>query len=407
MPRLRQPVDETVVADAEPLFAEPSAEIDEAVAAEPVAEVEAADIEPLAAEGRDQSLPRPPRATSPARRPRSPRGLRPGAQPLPPSMPPTTTRALARSPLSRAACSVDSAPARTSTRSSTRTNRTRSPLRLPTTPTPNRSPRRPWSRLLSPPMSPRSRPKPPKPSSRSRSCRSIRAGGRARSRGRNHRGDRARGPWGDRARSRGRGRAPRGGRARSRDRGRARGRCGGRVEPEAAIEVEPEAVAAARGRRAAVEVEPGGRRRASNPNRVAAELAAEPDPTPAPEPVDLIQQPTWRMVAPDPTIEQPATPPISPSIPAAATAPDPNAEPQWPTRASAAPSVGLPFLNRPAAATGGLEALWAESARDVVDPPTIGGRPVATGGIQPCVSCGLSLSATARFCRRCGTPQAV
>ena len=165
------------------------------------------------------------------------------------------------------------------------------------------------------------------------------------------------------------------------------------AEPEAPASFEPEAAVA-------VEPEP-------EPEPVAAERDAEPDPTPAPEPVDVIQQPTWRMVAPDPTIERPATPPISPAIPAAATAPDPNAEPQWPARASAEPSVGLPFLNRPAAATGGLEALWAESARDVVAPPTIGGRPVATGGVQPCVSCGLSLSATARFCRRCGTPQAV
>jgi hypothetical protein len=177
------------------------------------------------------------------------------------------------------------------------------------------------------------------------------------------------------------------------------------VEPEAlaAVEVEPEPepeVAAWVEPEPVVAVEP-------EPEPVAAELAAEPDPAPAPEPVDVIQQPTWRMVAPDPTIEQPATPPISPAIPTAATAPDPNAEPQWPARASAEPSVGLPFLNRPAAATGGLEALWAESARDVVAPPIIGGRPVAAGGVQPCVSCGLSLSATARFCRRCGTPQAV
>ena len=33
-------------------------------------------------------------------------------------------------------------------------------------------------------------------------------------------------------------------------------------------------------------------------------------------------------------------------------------------------------------------------------------RKPATGVVQPCVSCGLSLSATARFCRRCGTAQA-
>ena len=66
-----------------------------------------------------------------------------------------------------------------------------------------------------------------------------------------------------------------------------------------------------------------------------------------------------------------------------------------------APSVGLPFLGRPAAPQGGLDALWAESNRAVAD------RSVAkpAGGVQPCVSCGLSLSATARFCRRCGTAQ--
>jgi hypothetical protein len=27
------------------------------------------------------------------------------------------------------------------------------------------------------------------------------------------------------------------------------------------------------------------------------------------------------------------------------------------------------------------------------------------GGVQPCANCGLSLSATARFCRRCGSRQ--
>jgi ribosomal protein L40E len=29
----------------------------------------------------------------------------------------------------------------------------------------------------------------------------------------------------------------------------------------------------------------------------------------------------------------------------------------------------------------------------------------AGGGVQSCVSCGLPLSATARFCRRCGSRQ--
>jgi hypothetical protein len=78
------------------------------------------------------------------------------------------------------------------------------------------------------------------------------------------------------------------------------------------------------------------------------------------------------------------------------------AQPEWP--ASASDSPGLPFLGRPAAATGGIEALWAESARAVADTAPASG-PKVVGGIQPCVSCGLSLSANARFCRRCGTRQ--
>ena len=144
------------------------------------------------------------------------------------------------------------------------------------------------------------------------------------------------------------------------------------------------------------------------------ELVAEPEPVaaePAPPIDDVIAQPTWQRVAPDPAADLVPAAPVEPSLPAAATLANPPAEPQWPARpewpGGVSPAAGLPFLNRPPAPTGGLEALWAESAREVVAPPTVAGRPVATGGIQPCVSCGLSLSATARFCRRCGTPQAL
>jgi hypothetical protein len=50
------------------------------------------------------------------------------------------------------------------------------------------------------------------------------------------------------------------------------------------------------------------------------------------------------------------------------------------------------------------EAMWAASSRDVVQPPLVAqAAPVA--GVQPCISCGISLSANARFCRRCGTSQ--
>lgn len=138
----------------------------------------------------------------------------------------------------------------------------------------------------------------------------------------------------------------------------------------------------------------------------AVEPAAEPSAQTAQVVHDVIPQPTWRMIAPEPGVDAPdATPLDSPARrPAAA---DPNAEPQWPTRPSwlgAAPSAGLPFLGRPTAPQGGADALWAESTRDVVASPL--GAPKAAGGVQLCVSCGLSLSATARFCRRCGAAQA-
>lgn len=135
-----------------------------------------------------------------------------------------------------------------------------------------------------------------------------------------------------------------------------------------------------------------------------------PSPEVAPPSGDFVAQPTWQRVAPDPTPQFPVPPPVAapasqPSSVGASAAAEPEPEwpvkPEWPT--VAAPSVGLPFLGRLTARQGGLDALWAESAREVVTPPT---PAKAVGGVQPCVSCGLSLSATARFCRRCGTPQA-
>jgi hypothetical protein len=153
---------------------------------------------------------------------------------------------------------------------------------------------------------------------------------------------------------------------------------------EAEVAAEPETIAAA---------------------EVAAAADVETAPATAPVVDDVIKQPTWRMVAPDSTPDAVLVAPIDPaSIPAAATA-DPKAEPQWPTRPEwpgSRPAVGLPFLGRPPAPQGGLESLWAESTRDIVAGPATGR---ATTGVQPCVSCGLSLSATARFCRRCGASQ--
>jgi ribosomal protein L40E len=42
--------------------------------------------------------------------------------------------------------------------------------------------------------------------------------------------------------------------------------------------------------------------------------------------------------------------------------------------------------------------MWAASSRELLVNR-------AETGVQACVSCGLPLSATARFCRRCGSQQ--
>jgi ribosomal protein L40E len=144
------------------------------------------------------------------------------------------------------------------------------------------------------------------------------------------------------------------------------------------------------------------------------EAAPEPEPSEiaaAAAAVDIVTQPTWSIVAPDSEpvseIPMPAVDVPSPTVaPAAQVSPAPVAEPSWPSQPqwpSQQPSPGLPFLNRPAVPTGGVDALWAESDRAVSGPRGTAEKPA--GGVQPCVSCGLSLSATARFCRRCGTSQ--
>jgi hypothetical protein len=163
------------------------------------------------------------------------------------------------------------------------------------------------------------------------------------------------------------------------------------AEPEAAA-VEPELVAA-------------------EPEPVAAEAeapaAAEPPAQPA---ADVVEQPTWRITAPDldaPSIGAPARSGEPAAAPIQATGPSlPSAEPQWPVRPEwpvPQASAGLPFLGRPAQPPGGVDSLWAASNRELVATPPAPGR--TKSGIQPCISCGLSLSANARFCRRCGTLQ--
>jgi ribosomal protein L40E len=73
---------------------------------------------------------------------------------------------------------------------------------------------------------------------------------------------------------------------------------------------------------------------------------------------------------------------------------DPGEGPVTPER----PAV-LPYRSRGAAAPMQGTGFWEASAREVASAP-------ANIGVQSCGECGLSLSANARFCRRCGTRQA-
>jgi ribosomal protein L40E len=68
-----------------------------------------------------------------------------------------------------------------------------------------------------------------------------------------------------------------------------------------------------------------------------------------------------------------------------------------PYRSRGATPTSGELAARAAAATG--TTFWEASAREVAGA-------AAMVGVQSCGQCGLSLSANARFCRRCGTRQA-
>ena len=171
------------------------------------------------------------------------------------------------------------------------------------------------------------------------------------------------------------------------------------AEPAPAPAPAPEPIAATAAPEPAPEPEP----------IAAAAEAPAPDASPAPPPAevareDRIEQPTWRIYAPDqtPGAGQPERAPIPPAAPG----PSPiaaSAVPQWPTRPDIAESPAMALLSNRANRSAS-DALWAASAQEVLAPaPAAAGAP--TTGVQPCSNCGLSLSATARFCRRCGTRQ--
>jgi hypothetical protein len=125
-----------------------------------------------------------------------------------------------------------------------------------------------------------------------------------------------------------------------------------------------------------------------------------PEPEPAPVREDRIEQPTWRIFAPDPNATPSPLPGTTPAAPGAAQI-QASVEPQWPARPDIDESPSMALLaNR--AVRSSSDDLWAASAREVMAPV---GATAPTPGIQPCSNCGLSLSSTARFCRRCGTRQ--
>ena len=111
--------------------------------------------------------------------------------------------------------------------------------------------------------------------------------------------------------------------------------------------------------------------------------APPPSPPASPLPQET-RTPIWSMVAPE-SLASDATAADAGKIPATAAWNDPAAAPRWPVRSVVAPP------SRPG------PDLWVASSQDVLNRPG--------SGVQACVSCGLPLSASARFCRRCGSQQ--
>ncbi|HEX2766919.1 MAG TPA: hypothetical protein VHR55_09830 [Candidatus Limnocylindria bacterium] len=159
-------------------------------------------------------------------------------------------------------------------------------------------------------------------------------------------------------------------------------------------------------------------------------MVAQPEPEPEPEPMVAEAEPEPEPVADEPppmrvgpiseTIlrfpQRPIAPPVEEQQPSEPESPevaarraqldllglgDPGEGPVGPER----PAV-LPYRSRGATPTpvelamrAGGTNFWEASAREVAGA-------AAQIGVQNCGECGLSLSATARFCRRCGTRQA-
>ena len=144
------------------------------------------------------------------------------------------------------------------------------------------------------------------------------------------------------------------------------------------------------------------------PVPVAAEPVPEPEPVAAAEPApDTLPTATPSPIEPSPARPRPA-PELRPAAPTAPAAPPawPTA-PRWPAPVQPAATADRAPIGDPLAAAlarRATDAMWAASAQDVVRLP-MPSHAAPTPAVQSCQSCGLSLSATARFCRRCGARQ--
>ena len=138
------------------------------------------------------------------------------------------------------------------------------------------------------------------------------------------------------------------------------------------------------------------------PPEVSSETPAPPAAPAGPETTPAA--PAWQMVAPEtpappwppqtPVYEPPSRPPtMTPPRPPVAPWASPAPPSAWPP----APVAQAPGPAWPPASRAVAPDVWIESSRDVLDRPG--------SGVRACLSCGLPLSATAHFCRRCGTRQ--
>jgi ribosomal protein L40E len=152
-----------------------------------------------------------------------------------------------------------------------------------------------------------------------------------------------------------------------------------------------------------------------------AEPAAEPllpQPKPGEAGADRIERPLWAIAQRPSTNGQPLVAPPASQSPAIQPAPGPSVQvqavvaparspgeaPQWPAPLRPGVDLSIPAFWASGDVTPGTRdaGLWTASAQEVAG---MTGQTAVQGGIQSCVSCGLSLSATARFCRRCGSRQ--